>query len=279
MFRVKNMTVDDYAFGVQVTDEMRWGLSRADFEFMMELEPKGCFVLFDGLERVGIATTVSFGRTGWFGNLIVRENYRERGAGSLLVEHSVKYLKKRNVETVGLYAYVDRVPFYERLGFRHELEFAVLKGKGFSSAVRTDLRRVGEQDIQEVVDYDCICFGSNRRRLLDPIIKDSDNICYMSVEDGQISGYSVAKVYRKMAELGPLICRGERSDVAIDLLKTTLNSLEGLEVSMCVPRKESAILRMLMASGFKENFRVTRMFLGSHVAEDCIYIAESLERG
>jgi GNAT superfamily N-acetyltransferase len=273
------MTVDDYAFGVQVTNEIGWGLSSADFEFMMELEPKGCFVLFDGLDRVGIATTVSFGRMGWFGNLIVREKCRERGAGSLLVEHSVKYLKKRNVETVGLYAYVDRVPFYERLGFRCDLEFAVVKGKGFSSSVRADIRRVREQDVQEIVDYDCICFGSNRRRLLEPIIKDSDNVCYMSVEDGRISGYSVAKVYRKMAELGPLICRKERSDVAVDLLKATLKSLEGLEVSMCVSRKESAILRMLVASGFKENFRVTRMFLGSHVAEDCIYIAESLERG
>ncbi len=279
MFRVKNMIVDDYAFGVQVTDEMGWGLSRADFEFMMELEPKGCFVLLDGSERVGLATTVSFGRVGWFGNLIVRENCRERGAGSLLVEHSVKYLKKRNVKTVGLYAYIDRVPFYKRLGFHHDSEFAVLKGKGLSSSVRTDLRKVEEQDIREVIGYDCICFGSNRGKLLEPIIEDSDNVCYVSIEDGRISGYIVAKVYRKMAELGPLVCRQGRSDIAVDLLKATLKSLEGLEVSMCIPRKESAILRMLMASGFKEGFRVARMFSGPPVAEDCIYIAESLERG
>lgn len=78
----------------------------------MKLESEECLVLFEGLERVDIASTVSYGKIDWFGNLIVSENWRGKGAGSLLVRNSIKYLKNQNVETIGLYAYVERVPFY-----------------------------------------------------------------------------------------------------------------------------------------------------------------------
>jgi hypothetical protein len=46
-----------------------------------------------------------------------------------------------------------------------------------------------------------------------------------------------------------------------------------------MPKKEHAILNMLMEVGFKESFRVARMFFGASVVDNCIYVAESLERG
>ncbi|MFQ6075221.1 MAG: GNAT family N-acetyltransferase [Candidatus Bathyarchaeia archaeon] len=273
------MSVEDFAFAVRLTDTMNWNLVEDDFEFMMELEPDGCFVALDDSERIGLATTISFGKVGWLGNVIVSENHRGRGAGSLLVRHSIKYLTNKHVETVGLYAYNDRVPFYRRLGFEYDSGFVVLKGKGFSSPAGAHLREAGKEDIQEVIDHDHFCFGALRRKLLEPILLDTDNLCYISMEDRRMSGFVVAKVYEGMAEVGPLVCRRGRSDIATGLLKTTLNRLEGLEVSMCVPEKESAILDTLMGFGFSEDFRVARMFYGHPVIKDCIYVAESLERG
>ena len=54
---------------------------------------------------MGIATCISFGKVGWFGNLIVKEEIRHKGAGSLLVKHAIDYLQGKGVETIGLYAY------------------------------------------------------------------------------------------------------------------------------------------------------------------------------
>jgi GNAT superfamily N-acetyltransferase len=279
MFHVKNMSPKDFDFAIQITGQMNWHLAKEDFEFMMELEPKGCFVLLDISEKIGIATTISFGKVGWFGNLIVSESRRKRGAGSLLVNHALKYLKSRNVETVGLYAYVDKIPFYRRLGFEYDSDFIVLNGKGFPSSVGADLKKAEKEDIQKIIDYDNLCFGASRRKLLEPILLDPDNSCYFSIEKDQISGYAVAKVYKGGAELGPLVCPKGRNDIAIKLLRTILNKLHRLEVSMCVPQKENLILKMLMESGFSENFRVARMFFGPPIVKDCIYVAESLERG
>lgn len=279
MFQIRNMAPEDFPFAVQITDQMDWGLAEEDFEFMIELEPQGSFILLHGAEKIGIATTISYGNIGWFGNLIVDEKYRKEGAGSSLVQHAINYLTSRKVQTIGLYAYGERIQFYDRLGFQFDSEFTVLKGTAFSSKVKLDLKRAQRQDTDRIINYDKSYFGTSRRKLLQPILSDRDNLCYMHTEDGQISGYAVAKVYRGVAELGPLMCPQGRDDIAINLLRAILRDLEGREVSMCMAEKENSITNMLTESGFSESFRVARMFRGRPVARGCICAAESLERG
>jgi GNAT superfamily N-acetyltransferase len=279
MFKVKTMSPQDFEFAVKITEPMEWGLTKSDFEFMIELEPEGCFVLFDDSERIGIATTVSYGKVGWFGNLIVSPGKRKKGGGSLLVKHAIKYLADRNVETVGLYAYFDKIPFYTQLGFKYDSEFSVLKGKNFPSPILCNVKEARKQDVKKVIDYDETCFGASRKKLLKPILLYSSNFCYMLTENNKVTGFIVAKVYDCMAELGPLICKSDRDDIAINLVNATLNRLEGFEVSICIPKKEKPIINMLKKSSFNENFRVARMFFGPCVTNKCTYIAESLERG
>jgi GNAT superfamily N-acetyltransferase len=274
------MSAEDFEFAIRITDQMSWGLAEADFEFMIELEPEGCFVLLHDSERIGIATTVSFGRVGWFGNLIVTPDKRERGGGSFLVRHALGYLADRNVRTVGLYAYTEKIPFYTTLGFKCDSDFVALKGKGASSSILgVDVREATNQDISEIIDFDEACFGASRKQLLEPVLRDTDNFCYVSTENGRLSGFALAKVYHGMVELGPLVGNRDRSDIAIGLLTAALSRSNGFEVSMCVPKKEASILNMLTRMGFTERFRVARMFFGPPVTGDCVYAAESLERG
>jgi GNAT superfamily N-acetyltransferase len=279
MFSVKDMSADDIPFAVRLTNTMNWNMAEGDFEFMMELEPKGCFVLLYNSERVGIVTTISFGKIGWFGNLIISEEHRKKGAGSLLATHALKYLKDNNVKTVGLYSYIETVPFYERLGFACNSYFIILKGKGFSSLTDSHIRAGAKADIQKIIDYDSSCLGFSRRKLLEPLLLYPDNLFYIYAENGEVLGYAIAKIYRGVAELGPLVCHHQRSEIAVNLLKATLNKLDGLEVSMCISEKQTALLNILKHHGFGEKFRVARMFHGPPLDNDCICIAESLERG
>ena len=82
-----------------------------------------------------------------------------------------------------------------------------------------------------------------------------------------------------MAEVGPLICHTNRTEEAALLLKTILSRLASLDVFMYIPKKEAELINILYQAGLKEDFRVVRMFLGPAVAQNCIYAAESLERG
>ena len=279
MLSVKKMSIEDFEFAVRLTDTKGWSFVEEDFQFMVELEPEGCFVSFDNSERIGIITSVGFGKIGWFGSLIVEEKHRKKGAGALLVRHVINYLKGKNVETVGLYAYTDTISFYEHLGFKYDSDFLVLEGTAFASPVKTDVRLARREDFQRIIDYDSSCFGASRKKLLEAIRRNMNNLCYVSAENGQMLGYIVAKVYEGVSEIGPLVCERGRTDIAVDLLKTVLNKLEGFEVSFCIPEKESAILNFLVKSGISERFRVARMFFKPPKIKDCVYIAESLERG
>lgn len=279
MFRVQTMTRQDSAFAVQITDKMNWGMVEEDFEFALKLEPEGCFVLFDDQERVGIATTVSFDNLGWFGNLIVEEGHRRKGAGSLLVRYSVDYLRSRGVQTVGLYAYVDKVDFYRRLGFEYDSEFTVLRGKGFSSTKREEVVEATSKNMQQVIDCDALCFGASRRKVLEPVLSDPGNVGYMYMDGKRMLGYAWAKVYDGVADLGPLVCPKGHGDVAIGLLEAVLHRLKDAEISLCLPKKEKSVLSRLTENGFVESFPVTRMFLNPGTVSDCLYVAESLERG
>lgn len=279
MFYVKKMSVQDFEFAVRLTDTQGWNLVEEDFKFMMELEPEGCFVLLDNSERAGIITSISLGKVGWFGNLIVEEKCRKKGAGALLVKHVINYLSSKNVETVGLYAYMHTIMFYEKLGFKYDSDFIVLEGKAFTSPVKASPKEAGRENFQKIIDYDSYCFGASRKKLLKAILRNVNNLGYYFTENGQMLGYIMAKVYGGVAEIGPLTCRQERSDIAINLVKTVLNRLEGFEVSFCVPKKETAMISFLMKSGINERFRVARMFFRPFSTKDCIYVAESLERG
>jgi GNAT superfamily N-acetyltransferase len=280
MLRVRQMTTDDLEFAVNITRTMDWNLEKNDFLFMMELEPEGCYVLVDDEEKIGLATNVSFGAIAWFGNLIVKKNCRGMGGGSLLVRHSLSHLQKKGVRTLGLYAYTDKIPFYERLGFKKDVQYLVLHCKPHSSPVKADLvlARTSEE-FRDVIDFDSRCFGESREKSLEPIISDSDNRCYTHKQNGRIDGYVVAKVSKNAAEIGPLVCGSGRNDLMADLLRKMLNELDGREVALFVSEKEVAILGILEDFGFHEKFRLARMFFGKPLVDRCLCLPESLERG
>jgi GNAT superfamily N-acetyltransferase len=273
------MSAEDFAFAIDVTNPMDWSLTEADFKFMLKLEPKGCFVLLDDSTKVGIATTVSFGQAGWFGNLIVRKDKQKKGGGSLLVNHALKYLRAKRVKMVGLYAYPNVIPFYTTLGFKYDSDFTVLKGKGVSSSVDVHVTVARRQNFGQIIKFDKNCFGAARKKVLEPILSDPDNFCYVVLEDDRLVGFVAAAVYGKAAELGPLMCSRRRSDVAISLINAALTTLRGYEVTLCIGKREVSIIDTLTKHGFSESFKVSRMFFGSSVTGDCIYAAESLERG
>ena len=279
MFHIEKMSPEDFEFAVRLTDTMNWNLVEEDFEFMMRLEPDGCFILLCNSERVGVATAISYGQVGWLGNVIVSENHRRKGGGSLLVKYATEYLTSKGVETIGLYSYLDRIPFYTKHNFQFDSKFIALKGRGFSASTEARVREADEDDMQQIIDLDRLYFGGSRSKLLEPVLLDPSNLCYVCTDDDRILGFVAAKVYNEASEIGPLVCRQGYDDIAIDLLKTNLKRLKSCEVYLCIPEKESKILNLLTRHGFREDFRLARMFRGTPVINDYIYVAESLERG
>ena len=280
MFQVKTMSSEDFFFATELANTMNWNMTTEDFQFMRQLEPEGCFILLEDSKRAGIATCISYGKVGWFGNLVVKEENRHMGAGSLLMKNAANYLHSKDVKTIGLYAYPHLVNFYSKLGFLKDSDFAVLHTEHLLCLSAGEaLPSVSKRHIQAINRLDSCCFGGNRQNLLESIILEKRNLSYYVSESEEVVGYIAATVQEKNAWIGPLICQTPRVDLADLMVRTVLSKLGGKSIYTVLPKKESALLDTFSGVGFKEDFSITRMFLGEAVARNCIYLAESLERG
>jgi GNAT superfamily N-acetyltransferase len=279
MFQVKPMRPEDFSFATELANTMNWNMAPEDFQFMTQLEPEGCFVLFEDSKPMGIATCISYGKVGWFGNLIVKEEIRHKGAGSLLVEHAIDYLQSKGVETIGLYAYPNLLDFYGNLGFKADEVFVVLHAQTLNPLPEETLPEIGRRNFQAIAKFDGECFGGDRTKLLESIVLEEGNLGFYVSKGEEVVGYVAATVYETMAWVGPLTCHEGNIDAATGLVKAVLAKLSGKSVYVATPKKETFLQQMLSAAGFHEDFSVVRMFFGPALARNCIYLAESLERG
>ncbi|HLN45691.1 MAG TPA: GNAT family N-acetyltransferase, partial [Candidatus Sulfotelmatobacter sp.] len=276
--QVRRMHVEDFPFAVQLANTMDWNMTEYDFKFNQSLEPDGCFTLLHNHERVGIATCINYGKIGWFGNLVVETKHRGKGAGSFLVNHAVEYLRNKGVESVGIYAYKHLPKFYGDIGFKAQDEFGLFSGQITKATPQDGPQQAHKRDIMPLIEFDRQCFGWNRQKLIEAILCPETNVCYYYASSGKIIGFVMAKVYDEMAEIGPLVSY-PNPEVAAKLLSQVLYHLKGLEVYVCIPIDEIGLLESLSTAGLKERFRLTRMFLGSIITQNCVCVPESLERG
>ncbi|MCL2287838.1 MAG: GNAT family N-acetyltransferase [Candidatus Bathyarchaeota archaeon] len=279
-FQVKVMSVEDYGFAVDLANTMDWHVDMTDFGLNQFLEPNGCLVLFDGSIPVGIATCVSFGSVGWFGNFVVTPEYRRQGAGRLLLEYAINYLKSKGVETIGLYGYPYLEKYYSKFGFKTDnTVLTVMHNSNVQLDSLDTFEFASQPDFSVLARFDCDFFGADRSYLLRSILRDRSSLCYASFVNGEMTGYVLSKNCGSISEVGPLVCRSDLPDVALELLKAMLQRLVNRQVFLYLPQNQRAFETFLLSVGFKKNFSLSRMFLGESKIQNGIYLIESLERG
>jgi hypothetical protein len=270
MLTIKLMTSHDFKFAATLTDTMNWNMTEDDFSFMSALEPHGSFILYSNAQPIGLATTITFDHVGWIGNVIVNHNFRHQGAGSLLVQHAIRYLETKEVTTV----------YYQRLGFNKESNFIVLHGSPDRlPQTLTTIIPATETHHTPIIDFDYRCLGYSRHKLLSSLLSLSSTRGYLAIKNNIIQGYALIKDYNGLAELGPIVCTRETKKISSDLIYSALRDNSESDTFMCIPQNECALVNSLTSNGFQEDFRVVRMLRGFPLQIDCMQIAESLERG
>jgi len=292
MLSIRRMTADDIPLGVRLKEQAGWNQTEADWRRFLDLEPAGCFVAQWNAKSVGTTTTCTLGRVGWIAMVVVDRAFRRRGIGTALLETALDWLDRRGVDTVRLDATPLGRPVYEKLGFTAEYDLARMEGVvPAGAAPADDLRRDAEagtrgrivrptpQQLDAAGELDQQVTGTERGRLLTRLFEEGPDAWRVSVEGGQVLGYSCWRAGARAMQIGPAVAGGTQTGLA--LAEVALAACRGGPIFVDVPLDNGAAMAWAETHGLRKQRRFTRMRRGRPVDDrpDHIWASSGPEKG
>ncbi len=283
MIVIRRMRPEDIVFALKLTNMENWGYIRKDFERILYYEPRGCFVAFKDGKGYGLVTTISYGKLGWIGNVVVHSGQRGGGIGKMLVMHALGYLKSSGINTIKLASYLDTQEFYLKLGFEREgyCQVYAQSPKASEPEVSTEIRKMKRDDLRQVITFDRKIFGFDRARLLIRTFKDFPHLCFFT--DGPQEGYIMGCDSAGMGEIGPWICSSRlKMNNAESLLLASLKASKAIGNNVIVPEENRHANSIAKRLEMTPEFRIAIMRFGEHAdyaKRDGVFGLGSLAQG
>lgn len=196
----------------------------------------------------------------WLGTIIVKEDYRNKGIGNAITKHLIDMAERQGAETVLLTASDMGKPIYERLGFKTDIHYVLLKPSetnrlSYHSPLISNIEKC---DLDEICDLDFSISGEDRRDLLTNNIFDG-----VKFEDNGIKGFYLPSFGKG------LIIAGDNVS-GIELLKYKISAEKS---SVCVPETNVHATNYLLSAGYIQFSKIPRMYLGENVEwkPECIF--------
>jgi len=258
MLQIRIMRLQDIPYALRLTEQEKWGVTRADLIRILKLDPRGAFVAAMGLRRVGLITTTRYGRKlAWIGNVIVDRKYRGAHIGQSLVQNALRYLQKSNAKHIALYCFDENVRFYRRLGFVRDAPFVRLRRKPTrvppTSSAHLGLRG---SPLEGVLSLDRRTFGADRSQLIRMVLRSKFGR-YLSSSDS----YLLVKESREMCEIGPWVCSRQSKAQASEMLDLALCIFGGKPIEVSCLRNHRAY-GLFRKRGFRVMSHGYRMYFG-----------------
>lgn len=285
MAEIRTMTQDDLDFAVQITHQEGWGYNKEDLDRLIQWSPEGCFVLWDGQRRIGMATTVFYGTFGWVGNVVVDKDHRGLGHGKAIMGHCTAHLLERGARGARLFAYDNTRAFYEGMGFRHEGPVRVFRrdpGPGERPALKPEfaIKVLDHAHLDHAIGLDKLAFAGDRSTLLRAIWGGNPGLCLGLWREDELRGVLFGKKVLGNIEVGPWVCDLPDIRPALALMDVLL-SMVACSVFTAVHEAQTTVLQALDRSGFKQIDRVFGMSIGDvpgQRVEDLLSVG-ALEKG
>lgn len=223
---IRQMSSDDLDFAFFLTRSEGWLTeTRASFETFLFYDPSGAFVAEEGGERIGMCVGVAYQEFGFLGELIVLPEFRGKGYGSALFNHTLGFFKKRGVATVVLHGDVPAVPIYEQAGFRKICRSVNFLGSAQTLPYSDSIRPMTQADLEEVHSLDRTIFGADRSVFLQRFFQLAPQHCFVeAAEDGALVGFITGRIGNGVVAAGPWIVH-RKSKAPGDLLKAIVSSV------------------------------------------------------
>lgn len=221
--KIRCMTLEDFQMVLTWANEERWFFSLNDAEPFLKLDANGFFLCEVDGKPVGAIITPKYGIPGEYGFIdifLVKEGYRGKGYGTLLLNHAMNYLK--DCKSIGLEATPDMKEFWEKKAFvfNHCTLFFRKTAKG---DLDKDLVNLKEIDcLDKVVEYDTNVFGYSRREFLSCLLKRGDTFALGAMKDNVLVGFGILRTHHR----GQTFFFGPVSADTLEIAKQLIDGLQ-----------------------------------------------------
>lgn len=160
--KLEGFTAADLPTFLRLAGQEHWVCDQWEFDFLLRHTPLSCHVIRDhGLPRAFV-TAISYGDSGWIGNLLVQPEYRRQGLARRLMQTSIDQLDAAGVSSIWLTASDEGAPLYGNLGFHpvDHIERWVGKGSGMPPMAPS------HGALQTLNRMDAVVWGSQRTALV-----------------------------------------------------------------------------------------------------------------
>jgi GNAT superfamily N-acetyltransferase len=263
--RIRLLTRAHLPFADSVRALAGWNQTIADWERFLAAAPDGCFLAeWDGAPA-GTATTIIYSSTvAWIGMVLVHPIYRRRGVGRALLARCIEYLRERGVRCIKLDATPAGKQVYDGLGFKDE--WTLTRWEHAGAHWRADsppgIREC--RDIDTVEPLDAIAFGISRRRMLEPLMKQSRCALVCEAERDKVVSYGLLRDGSNALYLGPLVAVSDGAGVR--LANGLLARAADRKIFWDIPDQNVAAVAHAKKLGFTPQRTLTRMYLGENAA-------------
>jgi GNAT superfamily N-acetyltransferase len=269
---IRRLEAGDLEFAYRMVSKEQWNYKKADLERMLEYEPDGCFAAEVDHVSIGHVFSVSYGKLGWIGLLIVDVEHRNKGMATMLMETAMDYLLGQGVETIRLEAVPEAARLYRRLEFVDEYDSLRYVGIGQRKATPqshcTNIEWPAE--LSEIGRFDAEYFGADRTKVLNGLCREFPGLCFVLRGESGLTGYIMCREAASGYRLGPWVCKpGNRLEATTLLTACLFKVKEGEKVYVGVPGLNTTAVNILEEFGFRQYYKSIRMRYGKKL-DDCV---------
>lgn len=241
-----------------------WNPGPYDAEAFWEADPNGFYGCFHGDELIGGGSIVSYdGNFGFMGFFIVRPEYRGNGIGRTLWYRRRDLLLSRLKPgaAIGMDGVLAMQSFYQQGGFH--IAFRDERYERIGEQLDTDARvsLFQEGDLNEILEYDRVCFGFPRERFLKSWLNLPESRTFIWRDDNGLRGVATLRKATTGFKIGPLFA--VNAGIAEALYRACLNAAPGEPVYLDIPVSNPAAVNLVRKYDARYVFECARMYYGN----------------
>jgi hypothetical protein len=154
-------------------------------------------------------------------------------------------------------------PVYQKFGFKDEYLVHRMTAVPFSSKTIQEEDQLGTEPVSpgnlpEIIDYDGRVFGSNRKQLVEFLLKKYPEKGWMAKQHGEITGLALGRDGTRFHQIGPVMA--STTEQAKNLIREALKGLDGQPVVVDVLDDKRGLIDWLVEAGFTKQRHFIRMY-------------------